>query len=147
MNSICVAVAMPSAGIHRSFADSRPVQPDHRADESAETLARLAGALDIASLADAGLQQHLFEFAQVRWRERFALPQLVQHDVIFVGFKEMPDLLLEARKVGLADLRQFMFDAVANLVGKIRINHSLSRLFDMLDQISSRAVPIRAAGR
>jgi hypothetical protein len=39
------------------------------------------------------------------------LPQLVKDDVVFMRFQEMPGLLLEAREVSFADLRQLMFDA------------------------------------
>src|ERR1700679_981442 len=91
-----------------SFANRRAVEPDNRANEAAETMARLAGALDITGFADAGIQQHLFEFAKVGWRERFTLPQLVENDVVFVRFEEMPGFLLEACEIRLADLRQLV---------------------------------------
>ena len=48
------------------FADRRAVEPDQRAHEAAEALAGLARALDIPGLADAGVEQHLFEFARGR---------------------------------------------------------------------------------
>jgi hypothetical protein len=98
-------------------------------------VARFAGSFDVPGLADAGVQQEFFEFAQIGRRERFALPQLMQHDVVFMRFQEMLGLLLEAREVSFADLRQQVFDAIADLVGKIRVDHRLSRFFDMLDEI------------
>jgi hypothetical protein len=60
----------------------------------------------------------------------------VQHDVILVRFEEMPGFLLEAREIGLADLRQFVFDAIADLVGEVGIDHRLFRFVDMLDQVA-----------
>src|SRR5260221_1436537 len=45
-----------------------PVEPDNRADEASEALTYLACALDVSRLADTGVQQHLFEFAQIGWR-------------------------------------------------------------------------------
>src|ERR1019366_5385869 len=92
-------------------ADRRAIETDQRADEAAEPLARLPCALDVASFSDAGVQQHLFKLAEVGWCKWFALPQLVKHDVAFMCFKEMPRLLLKASEVGLADLRQYMFDS------------------------------------
>src|SRR3979490_484513 len=120
----------------KSFADRRAVEADERADEAAKSLARFAGSLDIPGLADAGVQQEFFELAQIGRRERSALPQLMQHDVVFMRLQEMPGLLLEAREVSLPDLWQQVFDAIADLVGKVRVDHCLSRLFDMLDEIA-----------
>ena len=60
----------------------------------------------------------------------------MKHDVVLVRFQEMPGLLLEAGEIGLADLRQFVFDAFADLVGEIRIDDRLSRLLDVLDKIA-----------
>ena len=136
MNSICGAVAVPAAKeVAEGCAHRRAVKPNQRANEAAKALARLTGALDIPA-SPAGIQQHLFEFAQVGRRERFTLPQLMQDDVVFMGFEEMPRLLLEAGEVGFADLRQFVFDALADLVSKVRIDNRLSRLFDVLDKIA-----------
>ena len=77
-----------------------------------------------------------FRVRQVGRRERFTLPQLVQHDVVLMRLEEMPRLLLEAGEVGFADLRQFVLDAVADLVGEVRIDDRLPRLFDVLHQIA-----------
>ncbi len=48
----------------------------------------------------------------------------------------MTGLLFETREVGLADLRQFVFDAVAYLIRKVRINDRLSCLVDMLHEVA-----------
>ncbi|WP_291696444.1 hypothetical protein, partial [Bradyrhizobium sp.] len=93
-------------------------------------------ALDVASLADAGVEQQLLQFVEVRRRQRLALPQLVQHEIVAVGAQEMPRLGLEAGEVGLADLWQGHFDAVADLIGEIGIDDGLSGLLDVLDQVA-----------
>ena len=107
MNSICAAVAVPAArnSPNASLTAARS-SPTKRADEAAEAVACLPGALDVARFADAGVEQHLFEFGEVGGRQRLALAQLVQHDVVLVRLQEMPGLLLEACEIGLADLRQ-----------------------------------------
>ena len=60
----------------------------------------------------------------------------MKHDVIFMRLEEMPSLLLEAGEIGLTNLRQFVFDAVSDLVGKVRINNRLSGFFDVLHKIA-----------
>src|SRR5580704_9896999 len=87
--------------VAEGLVDRRAVEPDERANETAEALARLAGALDVALFSDTRVEQHVFELGEVGRRQRSALPQLVKHDVIFMGFEEMPRLLLEADEVGL----------------------------------------------
>src|ERR1700733_7998452 len=88
------------------FMDRCAGEPNNRTNKAAEALTGLAGALDIASFPDTSIEQHLFELAQIRWRERFTLPQLVKHDVIFACFQEVSRFLLEPRKIRLAYLRQ-----------------------------------------
>ena len=71
------------------------------------------------------------------------MPELVKHDVAFICF-----LLLEAREVGLADLRQLVLDAVTDLVGEIRIDDGLSGFVRYVaPDLAGAAEPIRAAER
>src|ERR1700733_8954279 len=102
-----------------SVADCCALQPDQRADEAPKAMTCLARAFDIAGFADAGVEQHLFKFGQVGWRERSALPQLVKHDVVLVCSEEMSGLLLETREVRFANLRQQVFDAITDLVDEV----------------------------
>ena len=87
------------------LAHRRAVEPHNRTHKATETSAGLAGAFDISGLADTGVEQHLFEFAQVSRCQRLTSPQLVEDNVILVCLQEMPGLEFEPREVGLAELR------------------------------------------
>ena len=60
----------------------------------------------------------------------------MKHDVVLVRLEKVPGLLLEAGEISLADLRQIVLDALADLVGEVRIDHRLLCLVDMLDEIA-----------
>ncbi len=64
------------------------------------------------------------------WRRR------CRHDVVLMGLQELPRLLLEAGEVDFAELRQFVLDAFADLVGKVRVDDGLRALFDVLDEVA-----------
>jgi hypothetical protein len=60
----------------------------------------------------------------------------MKNDMILMRLEKMPRLLLEAYEIRLADLRHIELDAIADLVGEVRIDHILFRLLDMLNKVA-----------
>src|SRR5262245_41131098 len=88
----------------KCFGHRSTIKADQRAHKTAKTITGLSSTLDVLSFTDPSVKQHLLKLGQIGGRQRLALPQLMQHDVILMCAQKMPRLCPEAGKVAVSEL-------------------------------------------
>src|SRR6266480_5939441 len=110
------------------------VQPNKRAQEKAQSIALLFGAIQIFSGSSAGITEHLFQLLNVSSCQRFIEPELLDGCVIFVCSQKLAGLSTEFLEVrSNAETGQFYRGLIPDGVFEVGIYGNSLALFNQLD--------------